>query len=164
MSAKRVVAASALAPGRPEDLWALLSDPRRFVEWADLTREVLRADEPLGLGGVYVERNRLLGPVSTTVTYTVVELDEPHRQVHRAEGPVLAASMAFFVELAPVASPPAPGLAATRVRVGLRYAPALGPLGVLPDALVLRRSLQRDFERTARNVAALAAREYAAGA
>jgi len=97
------------------------------------------------------------------VTYIVVEAEEPRRQVHRAEGPALAASMVFFFELAPVAVPAPPGLAATRVRVGLRYAPGLGPLGAALDALVLRRALRRGFERTALNVAALAAKECSAG-
>ena len=65
MAGERVVAASAVCAGSAEQLWRLLSDPKRFVEWANATRAVLRSDDPLQIGGVYVERNRLLG---TTVT------------------------------------------------------------------------------------------------
>jgi uncharacterized protein YndB with AHSA1/START domain len=156
--AERVVAAGGVCAGSPEQLWRLLSDPKRFAEWADATRAVLRSDDPLGVGGVYVERNRLLGPLSTTVTYTVEEADEPRWMLHRAEGFGLTSSMHFFVELTPVAEPEAPGVAATRVRLGLRYVPALGPLG---DVLtgVIRPQLQRGFERSVANVARIAARE-----
>lgn len=158
MPAERVVAASALCAGSPEQLWGFLSDPKRFVEWAAATRAVLRSDDPLGVGGVYVERNRLIGPLSTTVTYTVQEADEPRWMLHRAEGSALTRSMHFFVELKPVSEPGAGGLGATRVRLGLRYVPALGSLGALLTGLI-RPSLQQGFARSAANVAAIAARE-----
>jgi len=158
LAAQRVVAASKVCAGSPEQLWRLLSDPKRFVEWADATRAVLRSDDPLPIGGVYVERNRLLGPLSTTVTYTVEEAEEPRRMLHRAEGSALTSSMHFFVELTPVAEPDPPGLAATRVRLGLRYVPALGPLGALLTG-VIRPQLQRGFDRSVANVAAITARE-----
>lgn len=158
MAAERIVAASAVCAGSAEQLWQLLSDPKRFVEWADATRAVLRSDDPLTIGGVYVERNRLLGPLSTTVTYTVEEAEEPRWMLHRAEGSGLTSSMHFFVELTPVSEPEAPGVAATRVRLGLRYVPALGPLGAVLTGLI-RPQLQRGFARSGANIAAIAARE-----
>jgi hypothetical protein len=159
---ERTVAASGLCAGSPEQLWALLSDPRRFLEWADQTRAVLRSDFPLKQGGVYVERNRLIGPLNTTITYTVEVADEPRHQLHRAEGSALAEPMWFFCELTPVSRPGEGLLAATRVRLGLRYVASLGALGVVLTGLV-RPSLQRGFERSVANVAAIAAREFGGG-
>jgi hypothetical protein len=157
--AERVVAASRVCPGSAGQLWGLLGDPKRFVEWADATRAVLRSDDPLGIGGVYVERNRLIGPLSTTVTYTVEEAEEPRWMLHRAAGSALTSSMHFFVELTPFSEPDPPGVAATRVRLGLRYVPALGPLGALLTGAI-RPRLQQGFGRSTANVAAIAAREF----
>lgn len=163
MTAERTVSAASVCAGSPEQLWGLLSDPKRFVEWADSTRAVLRSDYPLREGGVYVEHNRLLGPLSTTITYTVEEAVEPVRQLHRAEGSALADPMWFFFELTPLSRPESPGLAATRLRLGLRYVPSLGPLGAMLTGLI-RPSLQHAFQRSAANVAALASREFATAA
>jgi len=149
---ERTAAATVIVPAPPEAVWALASDPDRFAEWLELTEEVTRADKPLRLGSTYEERNVVLGPIRGASRWTVVQHEAPRRQTHRGEGIALAASLDFFVELEPADQ-------ATRLTLGLRYRPALGPLGALLDRLHTRRSLRAAMERSAANVAALAERE-----
>ena len=152
MNPLRTAAATAVAPGTPEEIWALVSDPSRFVSWAALTREVLRYDDPLGPGGSYSERNLIAGPLTAINTFTVVEEVPPLRAVHRVTGTALASEMWFFVVLGPVA-------AGTQVTVGLRYRAAFGgPGDRLALALVAPR-LRRGFRRTADNIARVARRD-----
>lgn len=152
---ERTVAATATVPAPPEAVWELVCDPERFAEWADRTIEVLRADRPLSLGSTYEEVNAVLGPVTGRSRWTVVEHQPPHRATHRGEGLPLTAGLDFFVELRPVEN-------ATELTLGLRYRPALGPLGSLVDRLGARRSLRASMQRSVRNVAAIAERELTA--
>jgi carbon monoxide dehydrogenase subunit G len=149
---ERTVAATATVPAPPEAVWELVSDPERFAEWADRTIEVIRADRPLSLGSTYEEVNAVLGPITGRSRWTVVEHQPPHRATHRGEGLPLTAGLDSFVELRPVEN-------ATELTLGLRYRPALGPLGSLLDRLHARRSLRASMQRSVRNVAAIAERE-----
>ncbi|MFN8175711.1 MAG: SRPBCC family protein [Solirubrobacteraceae bacterium] len=152
MNPLRTAAATAVAPGAPEEIWALVSDPARFVSWAALTREVVRWDEPLGLGGSYVERNIVAGPLTALNTFTVVEHDPPRRAVHRVTGSALASEMWFFVVLGPAGD-------GTQVTAGLRYRAAFGRAGdALVSALVAPR-LRRGFRETVDNIALVARRD-----
>ena len=153
MPAERTVRATATAPVPPEAVWEVVSDPTRFASWADRTIQVTRAqDTPLRLGSTYEERNVVLGPVKGHSRWTVVEHEAPRRQTHRGEGLPLTGPVDFFVDLRPVGD-------ATEVTVGLRYRPTLGSIGALLDRLWGRRSVQASMERTARDLAALAAEE-----
>jgi carbon monoxide dehydrogenase subunit G len=154
---ERTVAGTALVAAPPEAVWELVSDPDRFAEWAALTEEVTRADKPLKLGSTYEERNIVLGPIKGTSRWTVVQHEAPRRQTHRGEGIALAASLDFFIELEPDEQ-------ATRLTIGLRYRPGLGPLGALIDRVHLHRSMQAAMERSAANLAAIAERELAPAA
>jgi carbon monoxide dehydrogenase subunit G len=154
---ERTVAATATIPAPPEAVWDLVSDPERFPDWADRTLEVTRADRPLSIGSTYEERNVVLGPLTGTSRWTVVEHEPPLRSTHRGEGIALAAALDFFVELRPVEQ-------ATELTVGLRYRPGLGPLGALIDRVHSRRSLQESMQRTVANVASIAERELPARA
>jgi len=53
---------------------------------------------------------------------------------------------------------------ATRLTLGLRYRPGLGALGALIDRIHLRRSVQSAMERSAANLAKIAARELGSAA
>jgi carbon monoxide dehydrogenase subunit G len=152
---ERTAAATVVVSAAPEAVWALISNPDRFAEWADLTDEVLRADRPLGLGSTYEERNTVLGPIKGTSRWTVVQHEAPRRQTHRGEGIALAASLDFFLELEPSEQ-------ATQLTIGLRYRPGLGALGALVDRLYTRRSIQAAMEHSAANLAAIVERELSA--
>src|SRR5690348_691780 len=154
---ERTAAATVIVPAPPEAVWALVSDPDRFVEWLELTEEVTRADKPLRLGSTYEERNVVLGPLKGSSRWTVVQHEAPRRQTHRGEGIALAASLDFFLELEPTER-------ATQLAVGLRYRPAFGGLGALIDRVHMHRSLQSAVERSAANLAAIAERELSVAA
>jgi carbon monoxide dehydrogenase subunit G len=154
---ERTVSATTTIPAAPEAVWDLVSDPARFAEWADRTLEVSSADSQLRLGSNYEERNRVIGPLTGSSRWTVVEHEAPRRQTHRGEGIAMAAALDFFVELRPVDN-------ATEVTLGLRYRPGFGLVGTALDRLYFRRSLQQSFNRTAANLAELANRELAAPA
>jgi carbon monoxide dehydrogenase subunit G len=155
VSAERTVSATTTVAAAPEQVWSLLSDPARFAEWADRTLEVTSADSALRLGSNYEERNKVMGPITGSSRWTVVEHEAPRRQTHRGEGIAMAAALDFFVELRPVEN-------ATEVTLGLRYRPAFGAIGLLLDRLYFRRSLEQSFQRTASNLAELANRELVA--
>jgi carbon monoxide dehydrogenase subunit G len=154
---ERTAAATVVVSAPPEAVWELVSDPDRFAEWAELTEEVIRADKPLRFGSTYEERNVVLGPIKGTSRWTVVQHEAPRRQTHHGEGIALAASLDLFIELEPSEQ-------ATQLTVGLRYRPGLGALGALIDRVHLHRSLQAAMERSAANLAAIAARELAPAA
>jgi hypothetical protein len=156
-AAERTVSATATVPAAPDAVWALVSDPTRFVEWADRTIEVTRAeDNPLRLGSTYEERNVVLGPVKGVSRWTVVQHEAPRRQTHRGEGLPLAGPMDLFIDLQ------ADG-GATRLTIGLRYRPTLGSIGSLLDRVWGRRSVQASLERSVRSLAALVEGMPAAG-
>src|SRR5437773_917632 len=118
VNAERTVGATTTVPATPEAVWDLVSDPARFVAWADRTLEVTSADSALRLGSNYEGRNKVIGPITGASRWTVVEHEEPKRQTHRGEGIAFAAALDFFIELRPVEN-------ATEVTVGLRYRPAM---------------------------------------
>jgi carbon monoxide dehydrogenase subunit G len=152
-AAERSVSATATASAPPEAVWALLSDPTRFAEWADRTIEVTRAqDNPLRLGSTYEERNVVLGPVRGNSRWTVVQHEAPRRQTHRGEGLPLAGPLDLFIDLQPEGG-------GTRLTIGLRYRPTMGSIGSLLDRLWGRRSVQASLERSVQNLAALVATE-----
>jgi carbon monoxide dehydrogenase subunit G len=155
VSAERTVSATTTIPAAQEQVWSLVSDPAHFAEWADRTLEVSSADNPLRLGSNYEERNTVIGPMTGSSRWTVVEHEAPRRQTHRGEGIAMAAALDFFVELRPVEN-------ATEVTLGLRYRPAFGAIGAALDRIYFRRSLAQSFQRTAANLAALAKRELTA--
>jgi carbon monoxide dehydrogenase subunit G len=147
--AERTVASTATVAAEPAAVWEIVSDPARFADWADRTEAVTRADSPLRIGSTYEERNKVMGPLTGTSRWTVVQHEPPRSTTHRGEGIALAAAMDFFLALEPDG-------AGTRLTVGLRYRPGLGPLGALIDRVYMRRSLQASFERTAANIKRLA--------
>lgn len=146
---ERTVSATVVVAATPDGVWQLVSDPGRFPEWADRTLEVTRHDGPLRIGSVYEERNQVIGPLTGMSRWTVVQHEPPRSTTHRGEGIALSAAMDFFTDIQPAGE-------GSRLTVGLRYRPALGPLGAIIDRLYMRRSLQASFERTAANIKRLA--------
>lgn len=156
--AERSIVASATAAVPQEALWELICDTARYAEWVEDTKEVVRTDGPAEPGSTYDERNRVLGPISASSHWTVVEHEPPRRTVHRGEGVAIAKSIQIEMALQPV------GADATEVTLTLRYEPAFGPLGRLLAAAVLHRQVEAGMRRSADALAELAAREHGAEA
>ncbi len=145
------VTASAVIAAAPERLWELVSDTSRYAEWVAGTAAVLRTDGPARLNSTYDEINPIVGPWRAKTRWTVVELDPPHRQVHRTEDIPLASEFLVIIEIAPSGD-------GNEVMFTLRAKPSLGVLGASILG-VLKSQTRKDNERTVRNLAELAARE-----
>jgi carbon monoxide dehydrogenase subunit G len=155
--AERTVSATVTIPAPIERVWELANDPTRFAEWADQTIEVTRADRPLRIGSTYEERNTVLGPITVSSRWTVVEHDPPRRSTHRGEGLPLVASLDVVMELREVEN-------ATEVTQSIRYRPGLGSFGSLLDRVAGRRSAQAALDRSVAKLAAIAERELVGSA
>jgi uncharacterized protein YndB with AHSA1/START domain len=128
---RRLIAAS------PRDVWRVLSEVERYAEWVPWSQAVTRVDRPAGLGAVYEEHSRLLGPLTGRSRWRIVEFDPPRRQVHRAEDHPLTASFERIFELA------SDGTGGTWLSVVVRYRPALGAAGRVLDRVMLRAAHAR---------------------
>jgi hypothetical protein len=121
----------------PREVWNVLSEFERYVEWGPWTRAVQRVDRPAGLGAAYDEHSRLLAPFAAASRWRVIEFDPPRRQVHRAESAPLAALYDRVFELT------SDGVGGTWLTVAVEYRPALGAVGRLWDRLAVRRAHAR---------------------
>jgi carbon monoxide dehydrogenase subunit G len=145
------VTASAFVPAPPERVWELLSDTARYAEWVVGTDEVTRTDGPAREGSTYEEVNPILGPWKAKTHWRVTDFEPPRRQIHVGEGLPLISEFAVVME----AEHEADG---TRVNLGLRGTPSLGPVGSAFAAL-MRGQVERDNRRSVEAFAELARRE-----
>jgi carbon monoxide dehydrogenase subunit G len=148
------VTASKVIAVPPETAWSVLSDTSRYAEYVEGTDEVSRSGGPAAVGVTYEEVNPILGPWKARTTWTVVEFDAPHRQVHRSPDIPLASRMDVIMEVMPEGD-------GSRVTFTLQAAPSLGPLGAL-FMRAMRSQVERDNEKTLANFAALAEAERVA--
>ncbi len=136
----------------PEQVWATISDTRRYAEWVENTDEVVSASADVAVEGVtYEERNTVAGPVKGRSRWVVDSADAPRHTVHSGEGIAVVKGMRLEMTLAPDGD-------GTRYQHRLIYTPALGPLGPLVN-LVLRPSVQRATIRGVANLKAICERE-----
>lgn len=136
----------------PEQVWATITDTRRYAEWVVNTLEVTSAESETADAGVrYSERNRIAGPLTGGSQWVVTSVDPGHRTVHTGEGIWLAGTMRLDMTVE------ADG-AGTRYLHVFTYEPGLGPLGPLVD-LGLRPSIGRDMRRSVRLLRELCERE-----
>ncbi|WCB94399.1 hypothetical protein DSM104299_03133 [Baekduia alba] len=136
----------------PREVWQVLGEVERYVEWGGWMRAVRRVDRPAGLGAAYDERSRLLAPVVVSSRWRIIDFDPPRRQVHRAESAPLAVKYDRVFELA------SDGLGGTWLTLAVQYRPALGALGRLLDRIALRRIQTRRVPQTLQAIDVLAMR------
>jgi len=152
MAAERRIVASGVVEAPPDEVWELISDTSRYHEWVVNTLAVLEHDGRARVGGRYVERNTVLGPLKGTARWEVTELDdERRRQVHRGEGLPLVRDMAIEMEVQPAGEH-------SELILTLRYTTAFGPLGAALDRAAAG-SVKHNQERSVENLAALAKSE-----
>jgi carbon monoxide dehydrogenase subunit G len=135
-----------------QQVWATITDTRRYAEWVVNTLEVTRADDVRADAGVrYEERNRIAGPLTGSSRWVVESVDGMRRTVHAGEGIWLAGAMRLAMTVEPDDE-------ATRYRHEFTYEPRLGPLGPVVD-LALKPSITRDVRASVRALRALCERE-----
>lgn len=136
----------------PEQVWATITDTRRYAEWVVNTLEVTSADSEVADAGVrYAERNRIAGPLTGASRWVVTSVEAGRRTVHTGEGIWLAGTMRLDMTVE------ADG-AGTRYLHVFTYEPGLGPLGPVVD-LGLRPSIARDMRRSVQALRELCERE-----
>src|SRR3954447_7089148 len=138
--------ARARAEAPPEQAWAVVCDTARYAEWVAGTEAVTRTDGPARLGSSYAEVNPMLGPWKAKTSWTVVEFDAPHRQVHRTVDIPLVREFLVTMEVKE-----APG--GCELAITLSAMSSHGPLGAALFKLLAGRT-RRDNERTVANLAA----------
>jgi hypothetical protein len=119
----------------PRQVWKVLGDVERYVQWGRWMRVVRRVDpdRPTGLGAAYDEHSRLLWPLVVVGSrFRIIEFDPPLRQIHRVESTPLTATYDRVFELA------SDGDGGTWLTVIVEYRPALGAVGRGIDRLALR--------------------------
>jgi carbon monoxide dehydrogenase subunit G len=138
-------------PTTVEQVWALVSDVRRYSEWVEGTEEVTSGADTAAPGAVYTERNRL-GPFITRSTWRVEELDRTRgTQAHVSDGSPPLRRMAVRIAIEPTE-------AGTRLALTLEADVAAGFVsGLLGRVLV--RALARSNQRSVEAFRELAVRE-----
>jgi uncharacterized protein YndB with AHSA1/START domain len=136
----------------PEQVWATITDTRRYAEWVENTDEVVGASSQVATTGVtYEERNTVAGPVKGRSRWRVESVDGQRHTVHTGEGIAVVKGMRLEMTVLPDGE-------GTRYEHRLYYTPAFGPLGPLIN-LVLRPSVQGATDRGVRNLKAICERE-----
>ncbi|MEC4616451.1 SRPBCC family protein [Tsukamurella tyrosinosolvens] len=70
----------------PEEVWAVVSDTSRYVDWVDTVLEVQSHHGPARVGGSYTERIRSVGPLAAHVRWTVRQIEPMSLRVDTGEG------------------------------------------------------------------------------
>lgn len=132
----------------PAQVWATITDTRRFAEWVVNTLEVVTASSDVADAGVtYTERNRIAGPLTGGSRWVVSACEPPRHTVHDGDGIWIAKHMRLEMTVEPDGE-------GTVLTHRFSYEPALGPLGPLVN-LGLRPSLSRDMRRSVEQFKAL---------
>lgn len=137
-------------------VWDVLNDPATYVEGIDWVYDARKEDDgPMRAGSVYVERAKP-GPKEGTYRWEVTAYEPPRRAVHVHRSGELDAELEVLFE--------ALGDLRTRYTQVMRFRalPAFRPLGAILERTVMRRRMQRDFDRMILpNYKRIAERRYA---
>ena len=135
-----------------EQVWAMVSDTRRYAEWIENTDRVVNASSERADAGVtYEERNTVVGPLKGNSTWVVDVAEAPRHAVHSGEGIAVAKDLRLEMTLEPEGE-------GTRYVHRLIYTPAFGPLAPLLN-LVLKPSVTRATRRSLQTLRAICERE-----
>jgi ligand-binding SRPBCC domain-containing protein len=129
----------------PHEVWDLTADFQRIPELAPATSEKVSyvTEGKVGVGTVFREKVRI-GPIMSEDEWYITEFDPPRRHVHvGSKGPM---EIAVTVEIEPTEKG-----ALQRHTVDVRMMPILRPLGLLLEALFLRRQLESTLRSTHAN-------------
>ena len=126
-------------------VWDLTIDFRLIPELAPATAEEVSyvSEGEVGAGTVFKEKDKM-GPVKVETEWRVTEFDPPHRHVHvGGTGPL---KIVVTTEIEPTKQG-----AILRHTIDLRTVLLFRPLGLLLEALFLRRQLESTLQSTQTN-------------
>lgn len=124
-------------------VWAVISETHRYADWVHGVLEVTDHHGEATVGKTYAERNRTVGPLTTRSTWTVQEVQAPHRRMDTGVG------FDPMYDLANIFTLRAMDAAHTEMTFTVQYRPGLGPLGRLIDVLQ-RPGLRKSFQTSMR--------------
>ena len=129
-----------------EELWWAVSDTSRYADWVDGCLEVTEHHGTAVVGGVYRERNRTAGPLTTRSTWTVLEIAPMRTRTDRGVGffPLNNLQNTFTFQ-------PADDRASTIMTYQVRFTVGLGPIGSLLCSLQ-EAGMRASFQRSMRNL------------
>jgi hypothetical protein len=128
-----VVAETAVIDAPIGRVWEVISRTDRYAEWVAGAIEVTDHHGVATVGRTYAERNRTLGPLRTDSVWTVREIEPFKRRVDTGTGFAPLQDITNIFEFRPVQS--TDGREVTEMLYQVEYAIALGPLGLLLDAI-----------------------------
>ncbi|MGF7238572.1 MAG: SRPBCC family protein [Frankia sp.] len=131
-----------------ERVWEVISATNRYAEWVVGVLEVTNHHGSATVGMTYSERNRTIGPLTTTSVWTVREIDPLRLRVDTGTGFAPMHEMTNVFALQPVQVGTTNG---TRLTYTVRYRPGLGPVGRLVDRLQ-QPGLRKSFRTSMRNL------------
>ena len=119
----------------PQAVWDFISDLRRVPEWMTTTDEMLYISEgEIGVGTVYREKGGV-GPLKSVSEWRITEFEPPRRQVHVGDLGVMKMNFALEIE-------PTERGTLIRQKGDLCMMPSFRPLGLLLEALFVRRQIE----------------------
>ncbi len=80
----------------PEEVWAIVSNPRRLAEWVTIHRALERADAGPLERGFTMEQEMTLRGQSFTVAWTAAEVDAPRMVRWEGDGPAGSSAMTEY--------------------------------------------------------------------
>lgn len=141
MGERQTVRASIIIDAPIEFTWEVLSDPQTYVEGIDWVYEAWREDDgPMRRGSVYLERAKP-GIKEGTYRWEISAFDPPRRAVHSHSSGELEADLE--IELEPLSAQ------STRYTQSMHFRglPAFRPLGIIIERTVMKKQMERDFEK-----------------
>src|SRR5688500_5455707 len=126
MAGKRSVTVSRVIRAPSEQIWRGVGATGRYAAGGPPTREGSRTAGAAARGGTYDERNRVVGPISGSSRWRVVERDPGRYSLHEGEGLPLVSNISIEMRTEPAGE-------STEVISTLRYDTTLGPIGALID-------------------------------
>jgi carbon monoxide dehydrogenase subunit G len=132
----------------PEDVWAILMDPKRLADWVSIHQKLKSAPNGrLEEGDQLIQSLRLMHK-NFDVKWKVEQADEPHKAVWEGRGPVRSKAAVVY-ELKP------DGNGGTRFHYMNEFRAPMGPLGAFFADRAFQRTSEREADMTLDNLKGL---------
>lgn len=134
----------------PADVWEVVMDPRRLAEWVTIHRRLGAVPRRLTRGAQFEQTLSIRG-AQVHVTWTVVDVDPPHRAIWEGRGPAHShASIVYELEEAG---------GGTRFAYTNEFRAPGGPLGAVAGRVLVGGLSQREAQRSLIRLKALIERD-----
>ncbi len=128
-----------------ETVWAFLNDLDRNPDWVSNVRQVVSVSEgPVGMGTIFRERIRVLGPFHAEGEWRITRFKPPALHEHQGPVPITGhTTVRYTLE---------PAAAGCTCSVEISYLPSKRLLARIADLLFVRPGLALSFRRNLRKM------------